>query len=107
MRYTNRKDAEQIVAAYLGGRFQSLADKMFILDMNETGIKGRAFLGEYGQDDCWVVYVPDIMARSTLSPSRIICIQKMSGAVVYDGSEGGISTAQDKRIKYSAFCSPA
>ena len=99
MTYISRKDAEQIVSAYLGTSFQSLADKMFILDISETGIKGRAFLGEYGQENCWVVYMPDIKARSTLSPSRIICILKADGAIVYDGCEGGSSTKDKKTIE--------
>ena len=89
MNLLNRADAKQIVVEYLGESFRSYTAKMPILDINETGVKGRNFLGKCAFEECWVAYMTDNRTRFSLAPSRIICILKKTGEIVYDGSEGG------------------
>lgn len=108
----SRKEAERIASAYFGERWRSNA-KMHVLDINETGLRSRDCLGLSAVEDCWVAYVPDGAASSTLSPSRIICILKVTGEVVYDGSEGGgfsgwvnvYNSYDDQKAVYQRICS--
>lgn len=89
MLIVDRTDAKRIVVDYLGESLQSYADKMPILDINETGVRGRNFLGGFAFEECWVAYMTDSRTRFRLAPSRIICILKKTGEIIYDGSEGG------------------
>ncbi len=84
-----REDAERIIAAYLGKEFRAFTRRGVIVDVRETGLKGRSFLWRNNNEECWIAYMPDIQANTPLAPSRILCIVKKTGEIIYDGSEGG------------------
>ncbi len=89
MKLLSRNDAVRIVKDYLGKDFQTLEGRMHVFNVNETGIKGRGYLGKNARTECWVMYMKNDRAQTVQSPSRIICILKNTGEIVYDGSEGG------------------
>ncbi len=78
-----------ILAKYLGTRYGQLRPRMVVRDIRETGVKTRKLLDQAILDNCWVVFMPDDSAQTVLSPSRIICIHKKTGAILFDGSEAG------------------
>ena len=81
--------ALKLIEKSLGDAFESIRDGIHILDIDETGIKGRIYPDVGQLRNCWVVYVPNEEQTHCLHPSHIICIDKISGRVIYDGSECG------------------
>ncbi len=84
-----------ILGQYLGSLYGQLRSKMVVRDIKETGLNTRKLLNKAGLDNCWVVFMPDHTSPSVLSPSRIICIHKKTGAILFDGSEGGFHLVKD------------
>ncbi len=84
-----------ILSKYLGSSYDQLRQKMIVRDVRETGLNTRKLLNEAGIENCWVVFMPDRTSLSVLSPSRIICIHKKTGSILFDGSEGGFHLVKD------------
>ncbi len=78
-----------ILLKYLGSLYEQLRPKMVVRDIKETGLTSRGQLNQAGLKDCWVVFMPNESSQCILAPSRVICIHKKTGAILFDGSEAG------------------
>ena len=89
MKLLSHIEAEGIARAYLGDTLNS-GGKIRVLDIADTDMMGRYFLGRHARADCWIAYVVDgKMSSCAAAPSRVICILKNTGEIVYDGNEDG------------------
>ncbi len=79
-----------ILSKYLGSLYGEFRSKMVVRDIKETGLNTRTLLNQKALQNCWVVFMPNHTSQSVLSPSRIICIHKKTGAILYDGCESGL-----------------
>ncbi len=84
-----------VLSKYLGSSYDQLRHKMIVRDVRETGLNTRKLLNDAGLKNCWVVFMPDHTSLSVLSPSRIICVHKKTGSILFDGSEGGFHLVKD------------
>ncbi len=78
-------EVEETARAYLGKSFDPRRG-LHVLDIADTDII-EWFFGRHAHSDCWVVYIADHTISCAAAPSRVLCILKQTGEIVYDGSD--------------------
>src|SRR5664279_5497274 len=76
----HEKELRGLSESTLSGKYRK------IFELHDSIPEGCILYGISNDEPCWTIIIPPEETRT--GPSRIICVSKKSGKIIYDGSTG-------------------